>query len=277
MHAHDSNTYLYHCHCQVHAASIMNALKVRFQRDCIYTSIGSILITLNPFKCIAGLYDQVCSLSPSPPSSPFIGLTMKSTTNRTYGKSMQRRLWTWRRVLTFLRLPNRRCVVLAVGKIRQSLSGKTFMIYICNFHVLSHLLLVYICKLHWNFSGESGSGKTESTKHCLQYFALPSGDTQAAASSLSSAGSVDIHHRLMSSNPILEAFGNAKTLRNNNSSRFGKFIEVCFDDSTSITGASITTYLLEKTRVVAHQSDERTYHIFYQLLAGGEVVDLMGN
>lgn len=105
-------------------------------------------------------------------------------------------------------------------------------------------------------SGESGAGKTESTKHCLKYLSDCAG----------SETSVD--KKILQSNPILEAFGNAKTKRNSNSSRFGKYIEVFFDKKHMILGAKNTSYLLEKIRVTSQQKNERNYHVFYQILSG---------
>jgi myosin V len=106
--------------------------------------------------------------------------------------------------------------------------------------------------------GESGAGKTETTKLILRYL-----------SSIASSGNVEVSTKIMQSNPLMEAFGNAKTLRNNNSSRFGKFISVAFDHhSCHVVGATITNYLLEKSRCVSLPSRERNFHIFYQLCAG---------
>ena len=114
-------------------------------------------------------------------------------------------------------------------------------------------------------TGESGAGKTESTKKVIQYLA-------AVATSESSAPrnhpSSNLSQQILKANPILEAFGNAQTVRNNNSSRFGKFIRVQFTRSGQIAGAFIDWYLLEKSRVVAINANERNYHIFYQLLRG---------
>ena len=76
------------------------------------------------------------------------------------------------------------------------------------------------------------------------------------------------HTQVLESNPLLEAFGNAKTVRNDNSSRFGKFVEIDFDGAGRVTGASISTYLLERSRLVSVNAPERSYHIFYQLCAG---------
>ncbi|KAG7577932.1 IQ motif EF-hand binding site [Arabidopsis thaliana x Arabidopsis arenosa] len=104
-------------------------------------------------------------------------------------------------------------------------------------------------------SGESGAGKTETAKIAMQYLAALGGGS-------------GIEYEILKTNPILEAFGNAKTLRNDNSSRFGKLIEIHFSESGKISGAQIQTFLLEKSRVVQCAERERSYHIFYQLCAG---------
>ncbi|KAN0033402.1 hypothetical protein ACTA71_002829 [Dictyostelium dimigraforme] len=141
-------------------------------------------------------------------------------------------------------------------------------------------------------SGESGAGKTETTKFLLQYFAAMGNMIKESTSTTTSTTNgintssdgiqvtpppspmkkspVDksIEERVLESTPLLEAFGNAKTLRNDNSSRFGKFIEIHFNEMGSIIGAKILTYLLEKSRIVRQVYNERNYHIFYQLISG---------
>ena len=133
-------------------------------------------------------------------------------------------------------------------------------------------------------SGESGAGKTVTTKYIMQYLAALSkkvdnnyaSDNHTAARTRRSSGGensskTSIEQRVLQSNAILEAFGNARTLRNDNSSRFGKFIELRFSGRGRLEGASIDTYLLEKARIVGHTCGERTYHIFYEVLAKGSL------
>ncbi|CAF1988191.1 unnamed protein product [Brassica napus] len=108
-------------------------------------------------------------------------------------------------------------------------------------------------------SGESGAGKTESTKLLMRYLAYMGG--RAASEGRS------VEQKVLESNPVLEAFGNAKTVRNNNSSRFGKFVEIQFDEKGRISGAAIRTYLLERSRVCQVSDPERNYHCFYMLCA----------
>ncbi|KAI9922374.1 hypothetical protein PsorP6_001724 [Peronosclerospora sorghi] len=110
-------------------------------------------------------------------------------------------------------------------------------------------------------SGESGAGKTETTKFVMNYLAAISQHKNASADS-------NVMKQVLSSNPILESFGNARTIRNDNSSRFGKFIKMEFSPQGSLIGASIQTYLLEKVRLAYQGESERNYHIFYEIIAG---------
>lgn len=120
------------------------------------------------------------------------------------------------------------------------------------------------CNLSIIVSGESGAGKTVSAKYAMRYFAAVGGsDTET-----------QIERKVLASSPIMEAIGNAKTTRNDNSSRFGKFTKLLFTDGAeammSLTGGSMQTYLLEKSRVVFQAAGERNYHVFYQLCASRE-------
>ncbi|XP_023708183.1 myosin heavy chain, non-muscle isoform X2 [Cryptotermes secundus] len=114
-------------------------------------------------------------------------------------------------------------------------------------------------------TGESGAGKTENTKKVIQYLAYVAASKPKSSLSPHTG---ELEQQLLQANPILEAFGNAKTVKNDNSSRFGKFIRINFDASGYIAGANIETYLLEKSRAIRQAKDERTFHIFYQLLVG---------
>ncbi|XP_056299580.1 myosin-10 isoform X2 [Pseudoliparis swirei] len=138
-------------------------------------------------------------------------------------------------------------------------------------------------------TGESGAGKTENTKKVIQYLAHVASSHKGGtlgrnkeaiqmdgSKSLTRGSSLgnksmkygELEKQLLQANPILEAFGNAKTVKNDNSSRFGKFIRINFDVAGYIVGANIETYLLEKSRATRQAKDERTFHIFYQLLCG---------
>lgn len=106
-------------------------------------------------------------------------------------------------------------------------------------------------------SGESGAGKTETTKMLMRYLAFMGGRSGGEGRT--------VEQQVLESNPVLEAFGNAKTVKNNNSSRFGKFVEIQFDKNWKISGAAVRTYLLERSRVCQVSDPERNYHCFYML------------
>merc|ERR1712076_10754 len=109
-------------------------------------------------------------------------------------------------------------------------------------------------------TGESGAGKTENTKKVISYLAM------VATSGKKSDKKVSLEDQIVATNPILESYGNAKTSRNDNSSRFGKFIRIHFNAAGKLAGCDIESYLLEKSRITQQQEVERSYHIFYQLL-----------
>ncbi|KAJ1866787.1 Myosin type-2 heavy chain 1 [Coemansia sp. RSA 989] len=128
-------------------------------------------------------------------------------------------------------------------------------------------------------SGESGAGKTMSAKYIMRYFASAhDGDSQQAGAASPRSGDVTgakaqisrVEEQILATNPVLESFGNAKTTRNDNSSRFGKFLEIRFNERHAIEAAFVRTYLLERSRLVYQPATERNYHVFYQLLAGAD-------
>merc|ERR1712193_488441 len=113
-------------------------------------------------------------------------------------------------------------------------------------------------------TGESGAGKTENTKKVISYLAMVAAPKKKAGAEASKKASLE--DQIVATNPILESYGNAKTSRNDNSSRFGKFIRIHFNGAGKLAGCDIESYLLEKSRITQQQEVERSYHIFYQLL-----------
>eukprot|EP00930_Biecheleria_cincta_P008752 TRINITY_DN1102_c0_g4_i1.p1 TRINITY_DN1102_c0_g4~~TRINITY_DN1102_c0_g4_i1.p1 ORF type:complete len:1698 (-),score=377.82 TRINITY_DN1102_c0_g4_i1:140-5233(-) len=203
----------------LHEPAVLSSLQNRFDIDKIYTFTGPILIAVNPFKIISGLYeDEVLQsfITTKPTPKPHVF----NTSNSSYRGICDRR------------------------------KSQTVLI-----------------------SGESGAGKTETTKHVMKFLACAgSHDGKVTA----------VEKQVLESNPLLEAFGNARTLRNDNSSRFGKFIELQFQappgsqsihqpgmsgENLRLCGARIRHYLLEKVRVCEQQEGERNYHIFYEACA----------
>ncbi|KAJ7510423.1 P-loop containing nucleoside triphosphate hydrolase protein [Mycena galericulata] len=123
-------------------------------------------------------------------------------------------------------------------------------------------------------SGESGAGKTESAKLVMRFIAAPKSSSINSDKNSFVEGASQVEQQIQATNPILEAFGNAKTTRNDNSSRFGKYIQLLFDTNRQIVGARVRTYLLERSRVSFQTNTERNYHIWYQLCAGLPTGDL---
>uniref|UniRef100_A0A8D1AAL9 Unconventional myosin-X n=1 Tax=Sus scrofa TaxID=9823 RepID=A0A8D1AAL9_PIG len=199
---------------ELHGGAIMHNLHQRYKRDQIYTYIGSIIASVNPYKPIAGLYAHEaverysrCHLGELPPH-------VFAIANECY-----RCLW---------KRHDNQCVLI---------------------------------------SGESGAGKTESTKLILKFLSAIS--QQSLDLSLKEKTS-SVERAILESSPIMETFGNAKTVYNNNSSRFGKFVQLNICQKGNIQGGRIVDYLLEKNRVVRQNPGERNYHVFYALLAGLE-------
>lgn len=254
----------------LHEPAILHALRLRYDSDIIYTSTGPILIAINPFKPM-DLYSNATmekyrlqgenGVASSQPSSP--SKLSKFSTPRKQQKSQ-----------TTARLPPH-VYQTADDAYRQMLRGlenKALVKKPSNGGTqgspYNQSILV---------SGESGAGKTVTTKIVLNYFAMlsrkraeDSQRTTPTKSPISQGKSndsdVSIEQQVLQSNPILEAFGNARTIRNDNSSRFGKYIDINFTRGGKLSGASIETYLLEKVRLIHPSPGERNYHVFYQFL-----------
>jgi len=195
--------------------ALMDNLKLRYKKDVIYTYIGEVVVSINPYKQIKEIYSE---------------------------KKMQ----DYRKRYYYEVPPH---VYSLSNEVYRSLTqtGENQCVII---------------------SGESGAGKTEASKILMQYIAAVS------KSSGYNQEVQNIKNQLLESNPILEAFGNSKTLRNDNSSRFGKYMEIQFEADGTPVGGKITNYLLEKSRVVNRAKGERSFHIFYQLLNGLPAGDL---
>lgn len=189
--------------------AFLDNLKLRYEKDKIYTYIGEVLISMNPYKQL-----------------PIYSEDMVSTYHGTALYQREPHVFALAEA--------------AYAGMRRSQSDCCILI-----------------------SGESGAGKTEASKSIMRYI--------AAVSVPSKRAEVDrVKDMLLASNPLLEAFGNAKTARNDNSSRFGKYMDINFDFKFEPVGGHINNYLLEKARVVRHAEADRNFHIFYQLLAGAD-------
>jgi myosin heavy subunit len=198
--------------CEFSEMSLLHSLRVRYARDDIYTFVGPILISINPYKKIPNFYgdEQIVE----------------------YHNSSG----------------HRRAVPPHIFVIAEA-AYTSLMLSVSQDCARNQAIII---------SGESGSGKTESTKVIMSYLAR----ITLAGSRTKSMTIGELEQRVLNTNPILEAFGNAKTLRNDNSSRFGRFIKIQFDQTGHIVGAIIEKYLLEKTRV-QHQLEVRAYISYF--------------
>eukprot|EP00569_Conticribra_weissflogii_P007783 CAMPEP_0171338772 /NCGR_PEP_ID=MMETSP0878-20121228/7528_1 /TAXON_ID=67004 /ORGANISM="Thalassiosira weissflogii, Strain CCMP1336" /LENGTH=2045 /DNA_ID=CAMNT_0011840587 /DNA_START=10 /DNA_END=6147 /DNA_ORIENTATION=+ len=228
----------------LHEPAIVHALQFRYERDEIYTNTGSILLALNPFKQLNGLYTQgMMELYWGETGEKSVGNERDDAEGgkpphvydvaaRAFGSMMR-----------------------ALEESRDGVTGS------CNQSIL--------------VSGESGAGKTVTTKIIMRYLAILSQRMVMARSSTAefdfNCEGSGVERQVLQSNPVLESFGNARTIRNDNSSRFGKFIEMSFEAKRTgrgtLLGASIYFYLLEKVRLVSVNPGERNYHIFYEVLS----------
>jgi myosin heavy subunit/signal-transduction protein with cAMP-binding, CBS, and nucleotidyltransferase domain len=231
-------------------ASLLHALRLRYKRNDIYTSAGPILISINPYKNV--LINETESL------------------------------YSEKRMLLYRKQNTSEGAVLPPHLF--SIADKAYSAMLDSMDVEpmdadASLLEQHVPVRNQSIiiSGESGAGKTEATKIIMQYLARITKKISSTSDCIQSLilspdgkAIAALEDKVLGSNPLLETFGNARTLRNDNSSRFGKFIHIYFETSgkAKIKGASISNYLLERTRICTQIQGERNYHIFYQLLAG---------
>nr|VDC72088.1 unnamed protein product [Brassica rapa] len=213
--------------------SVLYNLNYRYNQDMIYTKAGPVLVAVNPFKEV-----------------PLYGNRYIEAYRKKSNESPHVYAIADTAIREMIRDEVNQSIIIRLVK-RHLLSGFVE----CSASSLGILWCILVTRFSLSYSGESGAGKTETAKIAMQYLAALGGGS-------------GIEYEILKTNPILEAFGNAKTLRNDNSSRFGKLIEIHFSESGKISGAQVQTFLLEKSRVVQCAEGERSYHIFYQLCAG---------
>jgi myosin-5 len=210
----------------LHEPAILQVLRRRFFHGLIYTSTGSILVAMNPFRRLALYSEDIKARYYTEGGDKEAAEKLPPHVYSVADKAFR--------------------TMLSPGREK---NDQTILV-----------------------SGESGAGKTETTKLIMNYLAYVSTCRRSLKASrvvkAKTDGEPTIHDRVLESNPILEAFGNARTNRNNNSSRFGKFIKLGFSATGEMLGASISTYLLERVRLVSQSKGERNYHIFYEMCRG---------
>lgn len=225
--------------------SVVYNLYLRYLDDLIYTYSGLFLVAINPYKLLP-IYNQSILMK-------YHQYNNVTTNNNDYKSKNSQSLTSTNNTSNNNNKGQSPPHIFAVAEstFRNLLSNKK-----------DQSILV---------TGESGAGKTENTKKIIQYL--------SSITSSNHGNKVDnnnIDTKILQANPILESFGNAKTIKNNNSSRFGKFIQIYFSNTGEISGANINYYLLEKSRVISQSNHERNYHIFYQFLKGYENLPSLG-
>jgi myosin V len=266
----------------LHEPAILHALRLRYDSDIIYTATGPILIAVNPFKPM-GLYSE--EMMEKYRLQGELGIGSGSNDENVYTTPFKRR-GPQKTTGSSMRLPPHvyqtaddayRAMIrglensLLMGQpSRPSRRGESQKDSLLYGNPTNQSILV---------SGESGAGKTVTTKIVLNYLAMLSkirsqvsetpmrSPMKNSTKRINDLNNVCIEQQVLQSNPILESFGNARTIRNDNSSRFGKYIDIRFTKSGKLSGACIETYLLEKVRLIRPSAGERNYHVFYQFLS----------
>jgi myosin-5 len=223
----------------LHEPAMLFCLQERYFKSRIYTYTGPILIAVNPFKRVDHLYTQTIL-------EDYYNFGLMRAQGVEVGSPLSPHVYA----IADAAYRDMMKVVLHGYGSEKERSRNPGQLTPANQSIL--------------ISGESGAGKTESTKIVLKYLTTVGKNSNASEDS-------SVMEKILQSNPILEAFGNARTLRNDNSSRFGKFIELNFSKRGSLIGGSIKTYLLEKVRLPFQQIGERNFHIFYQIFAGASI------
>jgi myosin-5 len=276
----------------LHEPAILHALRLRYNADIIYTSTGPILIAVNPFKNMPLYTDEVMdAYRLQGEQGTNAGLAQETVTpfKRRTNDALIKKM---NKTKSNQRLPPHayqtaddayRAMMRGMENSllmhhRNGGSGNKNAGTSADVMPTNQSILV---------SGESGAGKTVTTKIVLNYMAMLSkiaaknpgddpfspGASSVTSSSRNSKEDVCIEQQVLQSNPILESFGNARTIKNDNSSRFGKYIDIQFSHNGKLTGASIETYLLEKVRLIHPNQNERNYHVFYQFLSGASRIE----
>ena len=259
----------------LHEPAILHALRLRYNEDIIYTSTGPILIAVNPFKSMPLYSEHVMDQYRQQGEQGSSGTEIIAETpfKRRTNDGLLKRM---NRTNTAVKRLPPHAYQIADDAYRAMMRGME------NNALMNGNQLGAGDSMPTNqsilVSGESGAGKTVTTKIVLNYLAMLSKTASLNSSTLNSSylsptnksiddgEDVSIEQQVLQSNPILESFGNARTIRNDNSSRFGKYIDIRFTSSGKLIGASIETYLLEKVRLIHPALNERNYHVFYQFL-----------
>lgn len=262
-------------------ASLLHALRVRYRRDEIYTSAGPILMSVNPYKSITlpggeDIYsDSRMMLYRNSTKGVMAGLETPSKKNgAASGNALPCHLFQ-----VADRALNSLLSSVMTTEVEPHMEEEDAMIMMEKDHDQKRKNHV-VRNQSVIISGESGAGKTEATKKIMQYLARVTkvkgtADNNNKENGETNGKMASLEDRVLSSNPLLESFGNARTLKNDNSSRFGKFIKISFNTKTGgIVGATISNYLLEKTRITTQIEGERNYHIFYQLFSAADEATL---
>jgi len=226
---------------RLHEAPLLDTLRRRFSAGKIYTTTDSVLLSINPYKLIEGLYDRPCLYL----DIPTIGEEGQQRGRKRGGGGLPPHVF---------RIANDALASMVVN------ASDPDQLESSSRHFVNQSLII---------SGESGSGKTEASKQVMVFLIAADGEMSDSSSDVGE----EIKEELLGSNVVFEAFGNAKTIRNDNSSRFGKFIKLLYNSDNRIVSAVTETFLLEKSRLVELGVGERCYHVFYMLLAGLNQLD----